>query len=313
MSEQFSQPHLLGLKDVTAADIQMVIDTALSMKEIFNRPVKKVPTLRGITICNLFFEPSTRTRISFELAEKRLSADVINFSSSMSSLTKGETMIDTVKNIQAMAVDMFVMRHGCPGAAHFLSQHVNGPVVNAGDGAHEHPTQALLDMTSIQEKLGRIKGLRVTIIGDILNSRVARSNIYGLLKMGATVNLCGPAPLVPKGFAKLGVNIYHDLDEALKNSDVINILRIQLERQNKSLFPSIREYAMLYGVTRERLAKVDHDILVMHPGPINRGVEIEPEVADGPHSVILDQVTNGVATRMAILYLLSGGIKNESN
>lgn len=304
---KLSQPHLLGLSQLTAEDIHLILDTTFSMKEILERSVKKVPPLRGLTVVNLFFEPSTRTRISFELAEKRLSADILNFTASTSSVKKGESLIDTVKNIEAMAVDMYVMRHSCVGAPHFLAQHVKGPVINAGDGPNAHPTQALLDLATIKDKLGTIEGKRVTIVGDILNSRVARSNIYGLLKLGATVGVCAPATLIPPHIDKLGVKVYLSLDEAIQNSDVLNILRIQLERQQKNLFPSIREYALLYGVTRQRLARADHDILIMHPGPINRGVEIEPEVADGPYSVILEQVTNGVATRMAILYLLAGG------
>ncbi len=313
MSDEFptarlSQRSLLDLCYLSADDIHLILDTAKSMLEVMNRPVKKVPTLRGLTVVNLFFENSTRTRISFELAAKRLSADVLNFSASTSSVNKGETLIDTVKNIEAMAVDMYIMRHSCTGAPHFMSKHVKGPVINAGDGTNAHPTQALLDIATIQEKLGTVEGKRVTIVGDILNSRVARSNIYGLLKLGAKVAVCGPATLIPAHIDRMGVKVYTSIDEAIQNSDVLNILRIQLERQQGAPFPGVREYALLYGVTRQRLAKANHDILIMHPGPINRGVEIEPEVADGPYSVILKQVTNGVAVRMAVLYLIAGGM-----
>lgn len=301
-----SVKHLLGIKYLTAADIQLILDTAENFKKIINRPIKKVPSLRDITIANLFFENSTRTRLSFELAEKRLSADVVNFSAASSSVKKGETLIDTVNNILAMKVDMVVMRHPNPGAAVFLSQHVKAAIINAGDGAHEHPTQALLDAFSIRERLGELAGKKVLILGDILHSRVALSNIFLLQKMGAEVMVCGPATLIPKYIGSLGVLVESDLMRALAWCDVVNTLRIQLERQDIRYFPSIREYHMLYGVTLEKLNKLDKNIVVMHPGPINRGVEITSDVADSKHAIILDQVENGVAVRMAVLYLLSG-------
>ena len=310
-SEQLSTEHLLGIKDLSAADIDLIFRTADGFKEVLNRPIKKVPSLRDITIANLFFESSTRTRVSFELAEKRLSADVVNFSSSGSSVSKGETLVDTVNNILAMKVDMVVMRHPDPGAAMFLSRHVDARIVNAGDGTHEHPTQALLDAYSIREKLGKVKGVKVLIVGDILHSRVALSNIFCLQKLGAEVMLCGPTTLMPRYVASLGVKVEHDLDKALRWCDVANMLRIQLERQGGdgiANFPSLREYAMLYGLDLERYNRIGKNIVVMHPGPINRGVEVTSQVADHANSIILDQVENGVAIRMAVLYLLAARI-----
>ncbi len=310
-SEMLSTDHLLGIQDLGVADIDLIFRTADGFKEVLARPIKKVPSLRDITIANLFFENSTRTRISFELAEKRLSADIINFSSSSSSTKKGETLIDTVSNILAMKVDMVVMRHPDPGAAVFLSKHVRACIVNAGDGTHEHPTQALLDAYSIREKLGRIKGVKVVIVGDILHSRVALSNIHCLKKLGAEVMLCGPTTLMPRHVESLGVRVEHDLDKALRWCDVANMLRIQLERQGSdgiSNFPSLREYAMLYGLTKERYDRAGKQITIMHPGPINRGVEITSQVADHTNSIILDQVENGVAVRMAVIYLLAARI-----
>ena len=311
MSEQLSTDHLLGIHDMTVEDIELVFRTADGFKEVLARPIKKVPSLRDITIANLFFENSTRTRISFELAEKRLSADIINFSSSSSSTKKGETLIDTVNNILAMKVDMVVMRHPDPGAAIFLSKHVAARIVNAGDGTHEHPTQALLDAYSIREKLGKVKGVRVLIVGDILHSRVALSNIFCLKKLGAEVMLCGPTTLMPRYVESLGVKVEHDLDKALRWCDVANMLRIQLERQGSdgiANFPSLREYAMMFGLDMERYERIGKPITIMHPGPINRGVEITSEVADHANSIILDQVENGVAVRMAVLYLLAARI-----
>ncbi len=299
--------HLLGLEGVDREDIQLILDTADSFKEVLKRPIKKVPALRGITVANLFFEPSTRTRFSFELAEKRLSADSVSFSKAASSVQKGETLKDTARNIEAMRVDLVVIRHSAPGAPHFLAGCLDAAVINAGDGAHEHPTQALLDMMTLREKYGSLEGLRVVIVGDIAHSRVARSNIWGLRTMGASVAVCGPKTLIPLDVEQLGVDLYLHLDEALEGADVINVLRLQLERQTQGLLPSIREYIRQYGITLERLAGAKENITIMHPGPINRGVEITPEVADGPYSVILDQVTNGVAVRMAVLFLLSGG------
>ncbi|MBD3166034.1 aspartate carbamoyltransferase catalytic subunit [bacterium] len=298
--------HLLGLEDASREDISAILDSAVSFKEVLSRPIPKVPTLRHVTVVNLFFENSTRTRMSFELAEKRLSADVLNFSASASSVQKGETLIDTLKNIEAMKVDMVVIRHPMPGAPLLLTQHCSSVVLNAGDGPHEHPTQALLDMMTLREVFGTFEGLRVTLVGDIAHSRVALSNIYGLLTMGAKVAVCGPPTLIPRHLENLGVTVYHDLDRAIAHSDVLNVLRIQLERQKAGLFPSIREYRETYGVTPARLGKGSKDMVIMHPGPMNRGVEIDPAVADGPQSVILQQVTNGVAVRMAALYLLSG-------
>jgi aspartate carbamoyltransferase catalytic subunit len=302
----FSQRHLLGIKELTKEDIELVFETADNFKAIINRPIKKVPSLRDITIANIFFENSTRTRISFELAQKRLSADVVNFSASSSSVSKGETLIDTVKNILSMKVDMVVMRHPAPGACVFLSKHIDAQIINAGDGTHEHPTQALLDAYSIREKLGAVKGKKVVIVGDILHSRVALSNILCLQKLGAQVMVCGPTTLIPKYMDSLGVKIEHDLMKALQWCDVANMLRIQLERQDIKYFPSLREYSMLYGLNKKRLDSLNKEIVIMHPGPINRGVEITSDVADSKHSIILDQVENGVATRMAIMYLLAG-------
>lgn len=303
---KLSTKHLLGIKDLTPDDIHLILDTAKSFKEVINRPIKKVPSLRDITIANLFFENSTRTKLSFELAEKRLSADVVNFSAASSSVKKGETLIDTVNNILAMKVDMVVMRHPNPGAAVFLSKHIDAKIVNAGDGAHEHPTQALLDAFSINEKLGNIKGKKVAIIGDILHSRVALSNIFCLQKLGAEVMVCGPTTLMPKYIHSLGVKVEHNLRKALEWCDVANMLRIQLERQDIKYFPSLREYTMLYGVNKELLNSLSKKIVIMHPGPINRGVEITSDVADSDQSIILEQVENGVAVRMAVLFLLAG-------
>lgn len=305
--EQLSVRHLLGIKNLTPKDIQLIFETADNFKEIINRPIKKVPSLRDITIANLFFENSTRTKLSFELAEKRLSADVINFSASSSSVSKGETLIDTVNNILAMKVDMVVMRHPYPGSALFLSKHINAHIINAGDGAHEHPTQALLDAFSIRQKFGDVAGKKVVIVGDIKHSRVALSNIFCLQKLGAEVMLCGPTTLIPKYIETLGVKVEHDLRKALNWCDVANMLRIQMERQDTKYFPSLREYSMLYGVNKGLLDSLDKEITIMHPGPINRGVEITSDVADSGQSIILNQVENGVAIRMAILYLLAGG------
>jgi aspartate carbamoyltransferase catalytic subunit len=299
--------HLLGIKNISKNDIELILQTAANFKEVINRPIKKVPSLRDITIANLFFENSTRTRVSFELAQKRLSADVVNFSASSSSVKKGETLVDTVNNILAMKVDMVVMRHPNPGACVFLSRKIkNCKIINAGDGAHEHPTQALLDAYSINEKLGALKGKKVVIVGDILHSRVALSNIFCLQKMGARVKVCGPATLIPRYITSLGVEVETDLMKALEWADVANMLRIQLERQDIKFFPSLREYSMLYGLTQEILNRLKKDILIMHPGPINRGVEITSEVADGNNSIILEQVENGVAVRMAVMFLLAG-------
>ena len=308
---QLSVNHLLGIKYLTAEDIELIFTTADQFKEVINRPIKKVPSLRDITIANLFFENSTRTRLSFELAEKRLSADVINFSAAQSSVKKGETLIDTVNNILAMKVDMVVMRHPNPGAGVFLSQHVKVPIVNAGDGAHEHPTQALLDSYSIRERLGSVKGKKVVIIGDILHSRVALSNIFALHKQGAEVAVCGPKTLIPKYIHELGVQVGTDLRKALQWCDVANMLRIQNERLDIPYFPSPREYVQQYGLTQEILDSLGKEIVIMHPGPINRGVEITSEVADSPQSIILDQVENGVAIRMAVIYLLASQIKMQ--
>ena len=304
MSE-LSVNHLLGIKDLNKEDIQLILDTAAQFKEVINRPIKKVPTLRDITIANLFFENSTRTRLSFELAEKRLSADVVNFSASFSSVKKGETLVDTVNNILAMKVDMVVMRHPNPGAGEFLSQHVDASIVNAGDGAHEHPTQALLDAFSIRDAVGTLEGTKVAIVGDIVHSRVALSNVLLLQKMGAEVMVCGPATLVPKYMHTLGVIVEYDLQKAIEWCDVANMLRVQHERQEIKYFPSIAEYREQYGLTMEHLDGLEKPVIIMHPGPINRGVEITSEVADSEHSIILDQVENGVAVRMAVLYLLA--------
>ncbi len=309
IKQHLSVDHLLGIKYINKDDINLIFSTADKFKEILNRPIKKVPSLRDITVANLFFENSTRTRISFELAEKRLGADVVNFSASSSSLKKGETLVDTVNNILAMKVDMIVMRHPNPGSCLFLSKHIDVSIINAGDGAHEHPTQALLDTYSIREALGDVKNKKVVIIGDILHSRVALSNIFCLQKLGAEVMVCGPTTLIPKYIASLGVKVESNLKKALEWCDVANMLRIQLERQEIAYFPSLREYAMLYGVNKELLNGLNKEITIMHPGPINRGVEITSDVADSKQSIILDQVENGVAVRMAILYLLAGKIK----
>jgi len=299
-----SSRHLLGLKDFPKEDIQLILDTATTFREILERPIKKVPTLQGKTVVNLFYESSTRTRISFELAEKRLSADSVNFAVSGSSVSKGETLKDTVRNIEAMKVDMIVVRHACAGVPLMLTKISNSNIINAGDGIHEHPTQGLLDMYSIREKLGKIEGLKVCIVGDVAHSRVALSNIYGLKTMGAKVSVCGPSTMIPKFLDELGVDVIHNIDEAIQENDVLNVLRIQLERKAREYFPSIREYSKYFGIDRERLEKNSKDILILHPGPINRGVEISSEVADGSSQIILQQVTNGVAIRMAVLYLL---------
>jgi len=306
---KLSVNHLLGIRYLTKQDINLIFETADHFKEVINRPIKKVPSLRDITIANLFFENSTRTKLSFEIAEKRLSADILNFSSSNSSVTKGETLIDTVNNILSMKVDMVVMRHPNPGAADFLSKHVDAKIVNAGDGAHEHPTQALLDAFSIREKYGNLKGKNVVIVGDILHSRVALSNIFCLKKLGANVKVCGPLTLMPKHITSLGVEVMTNLKEALNWCDVAMMLRIQLERQDQKNFPSLREYSMLYGLDKHLLDALDKEITIMHPGPINRGVEITSDVADSKQSIILEQVQNGVAIRMAVLYLLAGKIE----
>lgn len=295
------------MEGMSREEIELILNTAESFKEVLYRPIRKVPTLRGVTVVNLFFEPSTRTRISFELAEKRLSADTVNFSASTSSVLKGETLKDTARNIEAMQVDMVIIRHSAVGTPHFLARYLDASIINAGDGAHEHPTQALLDMMTLREKYGTLEGLRVVIVGDIAHSRVARSNIWGLKTMGASVAVCGPTTLMPIGIDSFGVDVYHDLDEAIEGADVIYVLRIQRERQEGGLFPSLREYHRTFGITRERLRQAKEGVTIMHPGPINRGVELASDVADGPYSLILDQVTNGVAVRMAVLYLLSGG------
>lgn len=300
-----SSKHLLGIQGITADDIGLILKTTQEFKEVINRPIKKVPSLRDITVANLFFENSTRTRISFELAQKRLSADIINFSASSSSVKKGETLLDTVNNILAMKVDMIVMRHSNAGAPIFLSRHIDAKIINAGDGAHEHPTQALLDCFSLQEKFGELKGLNVAIIGDILHSRVALSNIFALQKLGAHVRVCGPPTLIPKHIHELGVEVSYNLAETLDWADAVNMLRIQLERQDVRYFPTLREYSMQYGLTMERLEAAKKKLVVMHPGPINRGVEISAEVADCEQAIILDQVENGVAVRMAVMYLLA--------
>jgi|TARA_R110000737_G_scaffold350964_1_gene391666 aspartate carbamoyltransferase catalytic subunit len=309
--DNLSVEHLIGIRDLTKADIELIFSTADNFKQVINRPIKKVPSLRDITIANLFFENSTRTKLSFELAEKRLSADVINFSASGSSVSKGETLVDTVNNILSMKVDMVVMRHPNPGAAKFLSDRIGAKVVNAGDGTHEHPTQALLDAFTIREKLGSVEGKKVVIVGDILHSRVALSNILCLQKLGAEVMVCGPTTLIPKHIDKLGVKVSHNLRHALEWCDVANMLRIQLERQDIKYFPSLREYSMLFGLNKEILDSLSKEIVVMHPGPINRGVEITSDVADSKQSVILQQVENGVAIRMAVIYLLAAKIERQ--
>ena len=298
---------LLGIKDLTFEEINMILDTADSFIEVSNREIKKVPTLRGKTIINMFLEASTRTRTSFEIAGKRLSADTINITASSSSITKGESLIDTARNLEAMNPDVIVLRHQASGVPHMLARLVKPSIINAGDGAHEHPTQALLDLMTIREKKGRIAGIRVAIIGDIAHSRVARSNIYGLIRMGAQVTVAGPVTMMPRDIGKMGVKVCYTLVDAIKDADVIMMLRIQTEREQQHIFPSIREYSRYYGLNRENISLAREDVIVMHPGPVNRGVEIAPDVADGPHSVILDQVTNGVAVRMAVLYLLTGG------
>lgn len=303
---KLSQKHLLGIKNITREDIELIFETADNFKEVINRPIKKVPSLRDVTIANVFFENSTRTRLSFELAQKRLSADTVNFSASTSSVKKGETLLDTVNNILAMKVDMIVMRHASPGAPHFLARHINANIVNAGDGTHEHPTQALLDAYSIREKLGTLSGKKIAIIGDILHSRVALSNIFALQKLGAKVMVCGPPTLLPKYINQLGVQVELDVKKALDWCDVANVLRIQLERQQIKYFPSLREYSLYYGINKKMLDTLKKEILLMHPGPINRGVELSSDAADSQHSIILDQVENGVAVRMAVLYLLAG-------
>ena len=303
----WTKKHLLDIESLTAEEILTVLDTARGFKSVGERAIKKVPALRGKTVVNLFVEPSTRTRTSFELAATRLSADIVNFSTEASSFKKGETLKDTALNLQALNADFIIIRHSASGAPHFLSRVLNAHVINAGDGAHEHPTQALLDAFTIREKKGKIAGLNVTILGDILYSRVARSDIWALTKLGAKVTLCGPSTLVPKTFEQMGCRVTHDVDEAIREADIINLLRIQHERQRKTMFPSIGEYAQLFGLNKARLAKTKPDALIMHPGPINRGVEIDSELADSPRSVILEQVTNGLAVRMAVLFLVNGG------
>jgi aspartate carbamoyltransferase catalytic subunit len=298
---------LVGLEHLSAEQITAILDTAEPFKEISERRIKKVPVLRGKTIVNLFFEASTRTRVSFEFAEKRLSADTVNVSASGSSVVKGETLVDTARNLEAMKIDMVVIRHGASGAARFLAERIPSNVINAGDGSHEHPTQALLDMLTIRDRLGRVEGLRVCIVGDIQHSRVARSNIYGLRALGAEVAVCGPKTLLPVGIEELGVMVFPRLEDAIEWADVLNVLRLQLERMHAGYLPSLREYNQVWGVSNARLKRAPRDVLVLHPGPMNRGVEIDSDVADGPHSVILGQVTNGVAVRMAVLYLLAGG------
>jgi len=308
---RLSSRHLLGLESVPKKDISLILETAVSFREVIDRTIKKVPTLRGITVLNLFYEPSTRTRISFELAEKRLSADTVNFTASMSSVQKGESLRDTVQNIEAMKIDMVVVRHRSAGAPYFLTRCLEANIINAGDGAHEHPTQALLDMFTIWRKYGRLDGLRVVLVGDVMHSRVIRSNIWGLKTMGASVALLGPSTLLPAEVEKFECDVYTNVDEALDGADVVNVMRIQLERQQSGMFPSQREYTNLFGITKERLKRLNKNYTIMHPGPMNRGVEIASEVADGDSSVILEQVTNGQAVRMAVLYLLSGRKEEE--
>ena len=298
---------LVGLEHLSREQLQLILDTAEPFKEVSERPIKKVPALRGKTIVNLFFEASTRTRISFEFAEKRLSADTVNVASQGSSVSKGETLVDTARNLEAMRIDMVVIRHPASGAAQFLGERIRSNVINAGDGKHEHPTQGLLDLLTLRDKFGRIEGLKVAICGDSLHSRVARSNIWGLLKLGAEVAVCGPPTLLPRGIAELGVTVFHRIDDAIRWADALNVLRLQLERMQGGFIPSLREYNRVFGVTSERLSRAPKDIVILHPGPMNRGVEIDSDVADGEHSVILPQVTNGVAVRMAVLYLLAGG------
>jgi aspartate carbamoyltransferase catalytic subunit len=302
----WKKKDLLDLESLSTQEIELILETTDSFKEVSQRPIKKVPTLRGQTVVLFFFEPSTRTRTSFELAAKRMSADIVNIQTSSSSLTKGETLKDTARNIEAMKVNIIIMRHSSSGAPHLLARSVAPSIINAGDGSHEHPTQGLLDIFTIKEHKKRVNGLNVSIIGDIAHSRVARSNIWGLVKLGANVTVCGPATLMPPEIEKLGVKVTYDIKEAIEGADVINMLRIQLERQGQSLFPSIRDYSMSFGLDAEKMKNAKKDVLIMHPGPINRGVEITPEIADGPYSVILEQVTNGIAVRMAVLYLVSG-------
>jgi aspartate carbamoyltransferase catalytic subunit len=298
---------LLGLEDLSGDQIRLILDTAEPFKEISERAIKKVPTLRGSTIVNLFFEASTRTRVSFEFAEKRLSADTVNVASTGSSVSKGETLVDTARNLEAMRIDMVVIRHGASGAARFLADRIESNVINAGDGTHEHPTQGLLDMLTLRDNFGHLDRLKVAICGDVLHSRVARSNIWGLRKMGAEVAVCGPRSLLPNAIDELGVTVFDHIEDAIQWADALNVLRLQLERMHAGYIPSLREYNRVFGVSRERLERAPKDLLILHPGPMNRGVEIDSDVADGPHSVILDQVTNGVAVRMAVLYLLAGG------
>ena len=303
---------LIGLEPLSADQIRSILDTAEPFKEISERRIKKVPVLRGKTIVNLFFEPSTRTRISFEFAEKRLSADTVNIATTGSSVAKGETLVDTARNLEAMRIDMVVIRHGSSGAARFLAERIPSNVINAGDGSHEHPTQALLDLLTIRDRMGKIEGAKVCIVGDILHSRVARSNIYGLVKLGAEVGVCGPPTLMPVGIGDLGVKVFRRVEEAIEWADVLNVLRLQLERMQGGYVPSLREYNRVYGVSIARLEQAPKELLILHPGPMNRGVEIDSDVADGPHSVILEQVTNGVAVRMAVLYLLAGGAPDKA-
>ncbi len=310
---KLSSRHLLGLENVPRQDMELILDTSVTFREVIDRTIKRVPTLRGITVVNLFYEASTRTRISFELAEKRLSADIVNFSTSTSSVKKGESLRDTVQNIEAMKIDMVVVRHGSSGAPYFLTQCMDANIINGGDGAHEHPTQALLDMFTVREKYGSLDGLRVVLVGDIKHSRVIRSNIWGFKAMGASVALCGPSTLLPYEVEKFGCDVYTDIDEALDGADVVNVMRIQLERQKSGLFPSQREYTNLFGITKDRLKRLNKNYTIMHPGPMNRGVEISSEVADSKNSVILEQVTNGQAVRMAVLYLLSGRKEEEGS
>jgi aspartate carbamoyltransferase catalytic subunit len=303
----WTRKDLLTIRELEAPEILTLIDTAASLQEIAGREIKKVPALRGKTIVNLFFEASTRTRISFEFAEKRLSADTVNVAVASSSVSKGETLVDTAKNLEAMRIDMVVIRHGASGAAQFLGQRIRSNVINAGDGKHEHPTQGLLDILTLRDRFKRVKGLKIAICGDILHSRVARSNIWGLTKLGAEVGVCGPASLLPRHVKELGVTILPRIEDAIQWADALNVLRLQLERMEAGFIPSLREYNRVFGITNERLARAPKDLLILHPGPMNRGVEIDSDVADGPHSVILPQVTNGVAVRMAVLYLLAGG------
>jgi len=308
----FLGKDLVALEPLDAAQIRAILDTAEPFKEISERAIKKVPVLRGKTIVNLFFEASTRTRISFEFAEKRLSADTVNIAAQGSSVQKGETLVDTARNLEAMKIDMVVMRHGSSGAAQFLGERIPSNVINAGDGRHEHPTQGLLDMLTIRDHRGRIEGLRVCIVGDVLHSRVARSNIWGLTKLGAEVAVCGPRSLLPRGVEELGVQVFTRVEQAIEWADVLNVLRLQLERMQAGFIPSLREYNRIFGVTRARIERAPRELLILHPGPMNRGVEIDSDVADGPYAVILDQVTNGVAVRMAVLYLLAGGVPDKA-